>query len=100
MLHAHSPSEFNRKPRGLNELDRWKATKLLSFMLELLGWHCVAVEVPSNGDRGCGFESGVYANIIVTCSGVGGWEGHTAHCILLLAGFAPVSRGRWVEGVG
>ncbi|XP_034060980.1 uncharacterized protein LOC117546329 isoform X1 [Gymnodraco acuticeps] len=32
-LHSHTPCEFNRKPRGLNELDRWKATELRSFIL-------------------------------------------------------------------
>lgn len=33
VLHSHTPVEFNHKPRGLNELDRWKATGLRSFML-------------------------------------------------------------------
>lgn len=28
VLHSHTPVEFNRKPRGLNELDRWIATEL------------------------------------------------------------------------
>ena len=33
LLHSHTPVEFNRKPRGLNELARWKATEFRSFML-------------------------------------------------------------------
>ena len=33
VLHPHTPTEFNRKPRALNDLDRWKATELRSFML-------------------------------------------------------------------
>ncbi|KAL2086019.1 hypothetical protein ACEWY4_017078 [Coilia grayii] len=32
-LRSHTPCEFNRKPRALIELDRWKATELQSFML-------------------------------------------------------------------
>lgn len=33
MLSAHTPVEFNRKPRPLTEMDRWKASELRSFML-------------------------------------------------------------------
>lgn len=32
-LHSHTTCEFNCKPRGLNELDCWKATVRRSFML-------------------------------------------------------------------
>lgn len=32
-LSNHMPSEFNRKPRSLNELDRYKATELRAFLL-------------------------------------------------------------------
>lgn len=32
-LHSHMPCEFNCKPWGLSEIDRWKATELRSFML-------------------------------------------------------------------
>lgn len=32
-LYSHFPCEFNRKPRGLNELKRWKGTELRSFLL-------------------------------------------------------------------
>ena len=32
-LRKFCPWEFNRKPRGLKELDRWKATKFRTFLL-------------------------------------------------------------------
>ena len=32
-LNGRFPSEFSRQPRGLNELDRWKATEFKSFLL-------------------------------------------------------------------
>ena len=32
-LRKFCPSEFNRKPRGLKELDRWKATEFRTFLL-------------------------------------------------------------------